>query len=96
MVNVVGSTDDFDRWKPDNMRDHLTTVEVARLVGRDKSRIMQLERAGVLPKPVMVKVGMLKVRLYSPKEVAKIRKHFENARPGQASPLYGTLKRRAV
>lgn len=89
MVNVVGSKDDFSRWKPPTMQDHLTAQEVATLVGRTKSRIMQLERAGVIGKPVMVKVGRLRVRLYSPKEAAKIKKHFETAAPGQASPLYG-------
>jgi G:T-mismatch repair DNA endonuclease (very short patch repair protein) len=93
IVNVVGSTDDFSRWKPDHMKDHFTMAEVARAVKRDKSRIQQLEREGVIAKPVMVKVGRLRVRLYSSAEVAKIKAHFEAARPGRASPRYGTVRR---
>lgn len=85
MVNVVGSTDDFDRWKPKNMRNHLTMTELCREVDRTPSRIKQLEKKGAIPAPARVKVGALKggVRLYSPKEVAKIKKHFANAKPGR-------------
>lgn len=83
MVNVVGSTDDFDRWKPKNMRNHLTMTELCRVVNRDPSRIKQLEKRGVLPKPVRVKVGELSVRLYSPKEVQQIKQHFKLAKPGR-------------
>lgn len=83
MVNVVGSTDDFDRWKPKNMRNHLTLTELCREVDRTRSRIKQLEKSGVLAAPARVKVGELKVRLYSPKEVAKIKAHFKSAKPGR-------------
>lgn len=82
MVNCAGSTDDFSRWKPDNLRDHLTTVEVARLVGRTKERLLQLERAGKIPIPVRVKVGELSVRLYSRAEAATIANYFKHAKPG--------------
>jgi len=78
IVNVVGSKEDYSKWKPANMQHYKTVQEVATLVKRDRSRLMQLERAGVIAKPVMVKVGRLRVRLYSPQEVAKIIKHFEN------------------
>lgn len=94
VVNVVGSKDDSSRWKPDNLLDHLTAGEVGMKVGRTKTRILQLERAGVFPKPIMVKVGRLRVRLYSPEEVAKIDEHFKNARAGRASENYGKLKNR--
>ena len=83
MVNVVGSHDDFNRWKPKNMRDYLTMTELCREVDRTRSRIKQLEAEGVLAAPVRVKVGELSVRLYSPREVAKIKTHFKNAKPGR-------------
>lgn len=89
MVNIVGSTDNFDRWKPKDKLDWLTLSELARLVSRDTSRIRQLEREGVIAAPIRVKVGRLRVRLYSPAEARKIEQHFrENAKPGQASPRY--------
>lgn len=85
MVNTVGSTDDFNRWKPANMRNHLTMTELCRVVDRTPSRIKTLEKKGVIPSPARVRVGAIKggVRLYSPKEVAKIKKHFENVKPGR-------------
>lgn len=76
MVNVVVSKDDFNRWKPANMRDHLTITELARAVNRTVSRIKQAERAGLIPAPVRVNVGRLPIRLYSPTEVRKIKAHF--------------------
>jgi hypothetical protein len=82
MVNIVGSTDNFARWKPDNMQDHLTIAELSRRVGRSKDRIKQLEKNGDIPSPVRVNVGELRVRLYSPQEVRKIEEWFANARPG--------------
>lgn len=83
MVNVVGSTDNFNRWKPKNMRNHLTMTELCRVVDRTPARIKQLEKTGRIPAPVRIMVGELPVRLYSPKEVAKIKKHFANAKPGR-------------
>ena len=83
MVNVVGSTDNFDRWKPKTMRNHLTMTELCRVVDRTPARIKQLERVGRIPAPARVKVGRLQVRLYSPAEVTKIKVHFQNAKPGR-------------
>jgi hypothetical protein len=82
MVNVVGSRDDYGRWKPDGLKDHFTMAELCARVGRDSSRIRQLEKSGQIAAPIRVQVGMLRVRLYSPKEVRKIEEHFKNARPG--------------
>ena len=76
MVNLVGSRDDPNRWKPEGMRDHLTLGELARLVERDRSRIIQLEKGGKIVSPVRVKVGRLMVRLYSPSDVREIVEHF--------------------
>lgn len=56
---------------------------MADLAKRDKSRLLQLEKAGVLAAPIRVKVGRHQVRLYSPEEAAKIVAHFEQARPGR-------------
>src|SRR4051812_12670244 len=83
MVNRIGKSDNFNRWKPATMRNYLTMTELSRRVGRDRSRIKQLERAGVIPKPIRVKVGELQVRLYSPADVRKIERHFEAAKPGR-------------
>ena len=82
MVNVVGSKDDYSRWKPAGFKKHKTIQEVATLVQRSTDRIKQLEKLGRLPKPIRVKVGRLKVRLYSPEEVKVIKVHFKNAKPG--------------
>lgn len=83
MVNVVGSKDNYNRFKPDNLRDHLTMAEVCAKVSRSRDRIKQLEKEGVLPSPIRVKVGRLRVRLYSPQEVKRIEQHFKNAKPGR-------------
>ena len=82
MVNVVGSRDNYDRWKPASMRNHKTVQELADLVSRSTSSIYKAERQGRIPKPVRVKVGRLKVRLYSPEECAKIKQHFDTVRSG--------------
>lgn len=82
MVNVVGSRDDYGRWKPKGFKKHKTVQELADLVGRHRSRIYQLEKAGIIGAPIRVNVGELKVRLYSPEECAKIEQHFKTVRPG--------------
>lgn len=82
MVNIVGSRDDPARWKPPTMRNFLTIGELADAVERTTNRIRTLEREGVLPKPVRVKVGRLRVRLYSPQEVRQVKAHFKRAQDG--------------
>lgn len=82
MVNVVGSRDKYDRWKPKGFEDYLTVNEVVTIIKRDRRRLTQLEKAGKLPRPVRVKVGRLQVRLYSPEEVKQIKAYFKNAKPG--------------
>jgi hypothetical protein len=82
MVNIVGSKDDYNRFKPDGMEDHLTVAEVCAIVKRHPTRIKQLEKAGVLPKPIRVKVGRLQVRLYTSQQGKKIEQHFKTAKPG--------------
>jgi hypothetical protein len=82
MVNVVGSRDDYSRWKPKGFEKHLTVQELADLVGRHRSRIYQLEKKKIIGAPIRVNVGELQVRLYSPEECAKIKQHFATVRPG--------------
>jgi hypothetical protein len=82
MVNVVGSRDNYNRWKPAGFENHLTMAELCQVVQRDRSRIKQLESEGVIPAPIRVKVGRLRVRLYAPDEVRKIAEWFKNAKPG--------------
>lgn len=77
-----GDPNNYARFKPKGYENHLTLAEVCNRVQRDRSRVLQLERKGVLPSPIRVKVGRLKVRLYSEEEAAKIEEHFRNARPG--------------
>jgi hypothetical protein len=86
MTNV-GARDKSERWKPEQLAHYLTMAELCREVGRDRSRIIQLEREAALgkikfPVPVRVKVGRLQVRLYSPEDVSIIRSWFKNAKPG--------------
>lgn len=83
MINVVGGHDDLSKWKPHPFEDYYTLGEVAKLVCRDKNRIIVLEKQGRLPNPIRVKVGRHQVRLYDDKQVAKIEKHFKNAKPGR-------------
>jgi hypothetical protein len=82
MTNV-GAKDDSSRWKPEQYKHYLTLGEVAEIVSRDRSRIRRLESAGRIAAPIRVKVGRIKVRLYSPEEVAIIVTLFKNAKPGR-------------
>lgn len=82
MVNVVGSKDNYQRWKPQGFEDHLTMAELCAVVQRDRSRIKQLEKEGVIPSPIRVKVGRLHVRLYAADEVRTIAEWFRNAKSG--------------
>lgn len=82
MVNVVGAKDDPKRWKPEGYRDHYTVGEVAAFCNRSKERIYKAEREGQIAAPIRVKVGMLKVRLYSKAERAKIKRYFDSVKPG--------------
>lgn len=85
MGNVVGSRDDYSRWKPKKYRHFLTRQEVATLVDRDRKRLTQLESVGTIPAPIRVKVGRHQVRLYSPAEVKKIVDYFKANTPGRPS-----------
>lgn len=83
LVNVVGSRQDNSILKPKGFEKYLTIGELCREVDRTRDRILQLERAGRLPKPIRSKVGRLRIRLYSPEDVRAIKRHFKNAKPGR-------------
>lgn len=76
-------------FKPEHLRDYLTTGELAAKVKKTRHWILRQERNGRLPKPIRVKNGRLMVRLYSPEDVALIQEIFDNAKPGRASDHYG-------
>jgi hypothetical protein len=88
MVNVVGSKQDNSILKPDKLKDHFTMIEMLRElerrgVGRSRDRIIQLEKERRIPNPIRAKVGSIRIRLYSLKEVNAIENHFRNAKPGR-------------
>jgi hypothetical protein len=89
MTNV-GQRDNASRWKPEGFESYLTISELCRIVNRDRSRILQLENEGVIPSPIRVKVGRLKVRLYSPAEVRTIEEWFRHAKPGRRASRRAT------
>lgn len=69
--------DHYAPFKVKEKRGYITLGELAKIVGRDRSRICQLELAGVLPAPIRGRSGRLRVRLYSPAQVRKIVAYFE-------------------
>lgn len=75
-MTAWGGKDDSSRWKPRGYETYLTRGELCAIVGRDRSRILQLERAGKIPSPIRVSIGKHRVRLYSPGDVAKVKAHF--------------------
>jgi len=86
-VPVWGGKDDSSRWKPEGFENYLTLAELCRVVKRDPSRVRRAEQRAkrgeiVFPSPIRVKIGKLRVRLYSPEEVKQVKEWFRNARPG--------------
>jgi hypothetical protein len=74
---------DVSYMKPKRFQDYMTLNEVSREVGRDRTRILQLEREDRIPKAARVKVGTLDVRLWSPAQVDEIREVFSKMKPGR-------------
>jgi hypothetical protein len=72
-----------EQMKPAKFKDYLTLGELALAVGRDKSRIRKLERAGKLPEGIRHKIGRMEVRLYPPARVEEIKQIFSQMRPGR-------------
>ena len=96
MTNV-GARDNPERWKPEGFEHYLTMAELCDVVKRDRSRIYKAEREAakgniMFPVPIRVKVGRLRVRLYSPEEVDKIKQWFKNVKPGPRSAVKRTRR----
>ncbi len=75
---------DIAYMKPEGFEHYMTIGEVSRSVGRDISWIKRLERDDRIPKSKRVKVGLLHVRLWSPKQVEEIQvitSSFKRGRP---------------
>jgi hypothetical protein len=74
---------DVSYMKPKKFWNYLTLNEVSQAVDRDRTRILQLEREDRIPRASRVKVGMLRVRLWSPAQVDEIQDVFSKMRPGR-------------
>lgn len=74
---------DLSYLKPRKFQNHVTLIELSRIVNRDPSRIRQLEREGRIPTPARVTRGTLEIRLYSPKQVEEIREIISTLKPGR-------------
>jgi len=51
-----------------------STVQVARKLGFDQAYLQRLILKRVVPVPPLVKVGAIKIRLWSDRDVARVRK----------------------
>jgi hypothetical protein len=76
---------DLSYLKPKKFRNHVTLIELSRIVNRDPSRIRQLEREERIPVPARITRGTLEIRLWSPAQVEEIKEIFENMKPGRPS-----------
>jgi predicted DNA-binding transcriptional regulator AlpA len=56
------------------MRRRYSTVQVAQKLGLDQANLQKLIRQKRIPFPPLVKVGALKIRLWSDHDVARARK----------------------
>jgi predicted DNA-binding transcriptional regulator AlpA len=62
-----------DTHRPITMRD-LSTVQVAKKLGFGQAYLQKLIAKRAVPFPPLVKVGGLKIRLWSDRDVARLRK----------------------
>lgn len=74
---------DMSYLKPPKFRNHVTITELSRIVGRDISRLRQLEREGRIPEAARVERGTLQIRLWSPAQVEEIKDIISQLRPGR-------------
>jgi excisionase family DNA binding protein len=56
------------------MRRQLSTTEVAQKLGIDQGNLQRLIREKRIPFPPLVRVGRLKIRLWSARDVERVRK----------------------
>lgn len=73
---------DPEGWKPPGYEDYLLINELAQEVGRSRDRILQCEKANLIPAPIRLKRGSISYRMYSPELVAEIKEHFSTVKPG--------------
>jgi hypothetical protein len=74
---------DLSYLKPRKFQNHVTIIELSRIVERDISRLRQLEREGRIPEAARIKRGTLEIRLWSPAQVEEIKEIIGNMRPGR-------------
>src|SRR5262245_24363294 len=74
---------DLSYLKPPKFRNHVTIIELSRIVNPNRSRLRQLEREGRIPIPARVKRGTLEIRLWSPSQVEEIMDIISQMRPGR-------------
>jgi len=72
-----------DYFKPPKFAHWLTLSELEAEVGKDKSWIKKLERAGKIKKAKRFRRGALHIRLYSPEDVQEIKEYFATQKPGK-------------
>jgi hypothetical protein len=76
---------DMSYLKPSKFRNHVTITELSRIVGRDTSRLKQLEREGRIPEAARIERGTLLIRLWSPAQVEEIKHIISQLKPGRPS-----------
>jgi len=74
---------DVTHFKTKRFPEHMTVMEVARAVNRDRSWILKLEKDGRIPKARRVQAGDISVRLWSPEQVEEIKSVLEKMKPGR-------------
>lgn len=57
-----------------SMRRQLSTTEVAQKLGIDQGNLQRLIREKRIPFPPLVRVGRLKIRLWTARDVERVRK----------------------
>src|ERR1044072_3107492 len=72
---------DVTHFKTKRFPEHMTVMEVARAVNRDRSWILKLEKDGRIPKARRVQAGDISVRLWSPEQVEEIKSVLEKMKP---------------
>jgi hypothetical protein len=82
-INPLRPTRDLSYLKPERFRDYLTVTELSRLLKKDYSWLLTLERAGRIPQAARVRQGRLMVRLWSPAQVEEIKEIMSKMRPGR-------------
>lgn len=71
--------------KPEGREDYMTLVEVCAMLKRDPSWIRQLEKEGRIPKAHRVRMGTLRIRLWSPRQVEEIQEVLSKMKRGRPS-----------